>query len=95
MAKSPRGEPQLLSQKWHCCRALLAAQDAAIAALKVGNVLGDARAAAEQALQVPLSCLPSPIHFESLAVEGVIALPFSKKCRRLYSFRCSAAAENE
>lgn len=33
-------------------RALLAAQDAAIAALKVGNVLGDARAAAVEKLTV-------------------------------------------
>ena len=38
------------------CRALLAAQDAAIAALKVGNVLGDARAAAVQTLKVQCCC---------------------------------------
>lgn len=44
---------------FHLRRALLAAQDAAIAALKVGNVLGGARAAAVQTLKV---CLLELIH---------------------------------
>ena len=41
-------------------RALLAAQDAAIAALRVGAVLGNVRAAAVKALQVPFPSDPFP-----------------------------------
>ena len=57
-------------------RALLAAQDAAIAALRVGAVLSDARAAAVKALQVPFASDPfhglGTVWSELMSAEGVV-----------------------